>query len=249
MNKLNKLDKIRNLKGLKDLKNLKFKTPSRLFTSGFTKLQNNVSQKTPLVNSNQPITDASKVQFKLLGPNTDKDIGLASVKDVFQSPFSMDNQDEELENNSQNMNFNAVINKPELYMKLNVFEQNFVKSELSTRQEGSWSTLTIPEKKFLYWLSYGNWGPREGFQKYSSLEPPEDIPFKPHQKRDPSRAVVRRLKKVNLRECNDYRRRQNTNPLTNVVFVSTIVVSLIAVFRDKFVGEPKKALSETPENS
>lgn len=55
----------------------------------------------------------------------------------------------------------TIINLESRWEKMTSEEQEDIISQLVERQKGSWKELTLQEKRAVWYISYGSWGPRK----------------------------------------------------------------------------------------
>ncbi|KAM9901203.1 hypothetical protein OXX79_004671, partial [Metschnikowia pulcherrima] len=98
-----------------------------------------------------------------------------------------------------------------------------------------------------YYIAYGNWGAREKFDNWSSHEAPWDLPFKvpSHIRKHKAQPkdIIHKLEPVFLAET-DVRKDQfdtkKMDPVTKTFIYITIFVIILALARDKKIGEAGK---------
>lgn len=168
-------------------------------------------------------------------------LALQSLKDV-GSLFSSGN-DEAV----QPIDTAPVFEDPSLFGHLNLLHQGQVLKELQEKYDKKWLKLTDKEKKLGYYIAYGNWGPREAFEKWSTLEAPWDLPFTVPSKISTASpkptTPVHKLERVILAETPVRRDQFDTlkmDPVTKTFIYLTVLVMIVAILRDKNTGEAGK---------
>ncbi|ANZ74157.1 BA75_00379T0 [Komagataella pastoris] len=107
-----------------------------------------------------------------------------------------------------------------------------------------WGKIPKSMKRLNYYISYGNYGPRDGFQPVESDQPSFDLPFRlpsiitTHIPK-PS-TLVRKLPPVNYRTCGEKRKEQyekerRMDPISKMIIFSTLILTVINFKRDRKV--------------
>lgn len=168
-------------------------------------------------------------------------LALQSLKDV-GSLFSS-GSDEAV----QPIDTAPVFEDPTLFGHLNLLHQGQVLKELQEKYDKKWSKLTDKDKKLGYYIAYGNWGPREAFTKWNTLEAPWDLPFVVPSKLSTSTpqpsTPIHKLEPVILAETpvrKDQFDTSKMDPVTKTFIYLTIFVMIVAILRDKNTGESGK---------
>lgn len=178
-------------------------------------------------------------------------LALQSLKDVGLM-FSSSSGDEA----TQPIDTKPIFEEPALFGSLSLLHQGQVLQELQEKYDKKWTKLTEQEKKLGYFISYGNWGVREDFKNWNTLEAPYDLPFHVPSKistATPSpKTIVQKAEPVFLAET-EVRRAQfdlkKMDPVTKVFIYLTVFVAIVAISRDKRIGEkgrPVETLVEDP---
>lgn len=168
-------------------------------------------------------------------------LALQSLKDV-GSLFSSGNDDA-----VQPIDSTPVFADPTLFGHLNLLHQGQVLKELQEKYDKKWSKMSVEDKKLGYYIAYGNWGPREKFTNWNTLEAPLDLPFVvPLQIANTSPKptdVIHKLEPVILAETPVRRAQFDTSKMdavTKTFIYLTIFVMIVAISRDKNTGESGK---------
>lgn len=191
-------------------------------------------------NAEQPLVNGKKLTPQEAKMEAAK-LALSSLKDV-GSLFSSGNDDA-----VQPIDTSPVYENHALFGSLNVIHQDQVVKELQDKYDKKWTKMTANEKRLGYYIAYGNWGAREKFDNWSSHEAPWDLPFRvPSQigkhKAQPT-DKIHKLEPVFLAET-DVRKDQfdtkKMDPVTKTFIYITIFVIILALARDKKIGEAGK---------
>lgn len=150
-----------------------------------------------------------------------------------------------------------VFKNPQLFGTLSLLHQGQVLQELQEKYDKKWHKLTDVDKKLGYYIAYGDWGVREKFANWRSMEPPLDLPFTVPSKirttQPKSTDIVKKLEPVILAETPIRQEQFNIkkmDPVTKTFIYITIFVAIVAVARDKKIGEegkPKEIVIEEPQ--
>lgn len=184
-------------------------------------------------------------------PQNGADVMRSSVKD-FTSLLSHDEDDA-----TQPIDTAPIYADPVLFSTLSTLHQGQVLKELQDAFDLSWKKLRLDQKRLSYYIAYGDWGVRENFTNWKDSLAPLDLPFTV-----PSVAKVRgdckgpimvhRLPPVILAET-PVRAKQfvirRFDPATKVFAFLVVLVALVAMYRDKFIGEaglPKETVIVDP---
>ncbi|GMM33155.1 hypothetical protein DASC09_004800 [Saccharomycopsis crataegensis] len=164
-----------------------------------------------------------------------------SFTDIFD--FLSHNTPEEL-HQQEDVDMDNVFQNPEIFKKLTFNQQNIVIEELDSYKLGEWPAIPQDAKRLMYYVSYGNWGPRESFKDPLSRNyVPEDIPFTLLSIKTASptpSTPITKLKSVNLMSVTKERQKQFDNnvrkldPASQAVVILGFLVSVLALIRDKF---------------
>lgn len=148
-----------------------------------------------------------------------------------------------------------VFENPKLFGDLSLLHQGQVLQELQDKFDKSWKKLTTQDKLLGYYISYGDWGVREKFTNWNTHSPPLDLPFriptevrksnpKPHDK-------IRKLEPLYLAET-DVRKEQfgtkKMDAVTKTFIYLAIFIAMLALARDKRIGEAGKPVEQVVED-
>lgn len=168
-------------------------------------------------------------------------LALQSLKDV-GSLFSSGNDDA-----VQPIDTEPIFKDPTLFGHLNLLHQGQVLKELQEKYDKNWNKLTIQDRKLGYYIAYGNWGPREKFSNWKTLEAPLDLPFavplKVASASPQAKDVIHKLEPVILAETPVRKDEFDTSKMdavTKTFIYITIFVMIVAISRDKNTGESGK---------
>lgn len=142
-----------------------------------------------------------------------------------------------------------IVKHPELFSDLNILHQGQVVQELQAKFDGNWKKLANEDKKLAYYVYYGNWGPREKFLNWDERSAPLDLPFTvPSVIKNISPkpdTVVHKLEPVILGET-EVRKGQfdtsKTDPMTKALIYFVVFIAIVAIARDKKIGEKGKPI-------
>lgn len=177
------------------------------------------------------------------------DLVMQSMKDV-GALFSL-SPDSEV----QPIDTKPIWEDPTLFAPLSILHQGQVTDELQEKFDGKWTKLTKKDKLLGYYIAYGNWGVREKFDNWNTLEPPLDLPFTipsliKLSSPSPS-AIIKKLDPVILSETPvripqfNYKR---MDIVTKFFIYLSIIIILSAVYRDYAIGEAGKPHEEFIED-
>ncbi|GME86620.1 hypothetical protein B5S31_g5037 [[Candida] boidinii] len=137
----------------------------------------NFSSISPILNNSNKIPlHLQKPTKKLLGEkrkqneilrNERNKLAKQSLKDIvsiFSPNASNDEEDEELD--LKNYDPLPIIENPPSFLNLSYNKQVFIINFIDDTFKKNWKILNKDFKKFNYWLSYGSYGPREGFPDF-----------------------------------------------------------------------------------
>lgn len=186
-----------------------------------------------------------------------------SISDIFD--FVMHNSPEEL-NFKESVNVDAVISQPSSFKKLSFNQKETVVETVDHWRYKEWNEVPQNVKQLMYFVSYGNWGPRESFKNPiansngHSNYVPEDIPFSypSHLKTvNPQPSTnVRKLPAINLMLVNETRKEifnknvKKLDPASQAVVIFAFLVTAVAIARDKYMNEQEDdcSLENTIDN-
>lgn len=172
-------------------------------------------------------------------PQNVNDVMRSSVKD-FTSLLSQDEDDA-----TQPIDTAPIYADPVLFSTLSTLHQGQVLKELQDAFDVLWKKLNLDQKRLAYYIAFGDWGVREKFTNWKDVLAPLDLPFavpsvaKVYVKGQ--RPVkVRRLPPVILAET-PVRKQQfiikRFDPATKGFAFLVVLVALVAIYRDKYIGE------------
>lgn len=168
-------------------------------------------------------------------------LAMQSFKDI-GTMFSGSSEDKETEA----IDSQPIFEDPKKFKDLSLLHQGQILQELQNKFDKNWNKLTLQDKLLGYYIYYGNWGPRKKFSNWnSSVETPFDLPFdKPIRTSTPKpQDQINLLPEVKLLETDirkdqfDSRRMDN---VTKFFIYLTLLVALLALMRDKKIGEDGK---------
>lgn len=211
----------------------------------------------PLLTAQEPeqTSKSTESASKKLSPEEAKaeaaKVHVQTIKDM-GSLFSSGSED-----STQPIDTAPVFKNPQLFGTLSLLHQGQVLQELQEKYDKKWHKLTDVDKKLGYYIAYGDWGVREKFANWRSMEPPLDLPFTlPSQIRTTqpkSTDIIKKLEPVILAETPIREEQFNIkkmDPVTKTFIYITIFVAIVAVARDKKIGEegkPKEIVIEEPQ--
>lgn len=149
-----------------------------------------------------------------------------------------------------------IFKNPQIFGTLSLLHQGQVLQELQEKYDKKWHKLTEADKKLGYYIAYGDWGVREKFSNWKSMEPPLDLPFtipsKIRTTQPKNNDKINKLEPVILAET-PVRREQfdikKMDPVTKTFIYITIFVVMLAIARDKKIGEEGKPKEVVIEDS
>ncbi|KAI5949341.1 hypothetical protein KGF54_005576 [Candida jiufengensis] len=194
-------------------------------------------------NSSKPVVD-KKQQAAQLAAQSIKDIG-----SIFSSSSSSDDP------STQPIDSKPIFENPQLFPALSLLHQGQITKELQAKYDKKWQNLTKKEKLLGYYISYGNWGVREDFNNWNENSAPLDLPFHTPSNvktiTPTAKTTTKKLKpELKLSETPirikqfDYKK---MDPATKFVIYLIVFISMIAIYRDKAIGEegkPKEVIIE-----
>lgn len=169
-------------------------------------------------------------------------VHVQTLKDM-GSIFSSEGNDDA----TQPIDTAPIFENPKLFGPLSLLHQGQVLKELQDKYDKKWKKLTETDKKLGYYIAYGDWGVREKFTNWNTLEPPLDLPFTVPSKirtatpkpSDP----IKKLEPVILAET-PVRKEQfdikKMDPVTKTFIYITVFIAMLALARDKKIGEEGK---------
>lgn len=178
-------------------------------------------------------------------------LALQSIKDI-GNIFGSSSEDA-----VQSIDTKPIYDNPALFSKLNLLHQGQVVKELQEKFDGKWSKLTQAEKKLAYYIYYGNWGLRERFSNWDSMTPPFDLPFHvPSRIKTSHPTLSTIISKENppvILSQTPVRAKdfdvKRVDGFSKFFIYLTIFISLLAIYRDKNIGEegkPTEIIIEDP---
>lgn len=167
-------------------------------------------------------------------------LAMQSLKDV-KNMFGSSSDDA-----VQPIDTEPIFNDPKLFGSLSLLHQGQVLKELQDKYDKKWHKLNLKEKRLGYYIAYGNWGVREDFNNWNTMEPPLDLPFhlKTVKSVNPLKdTIVKKVDPVILAETpvriKQFDFKKMDNP-TKVFIYLTIFIIMLAIARDKKIGEEGK---------
>lgn len=166
-------------------------------------------------------------------------LAMQSIKDI-GNMFSLTQSDKE----TLPIDTAPIFEDPELFASLSLLHQGQVLNELQEKYDKKWNLLTQQEKRLGYYISYGNWGVREKFNNWNANVTPYDLPFE-----TPSLiriSVPKANDKINILPERDYRLTsirkdqfdiKRLDGVTKSFIYIMLLVVVMALYRDKFIGE------------
>ncbi|EGV63339.1 hypothetical protein PSN45_004383 [Yamadazyma tenuis] len=189
----------------------------------------------------------SSKQSKALSPEEEQKrreeaakVAMQSIKDL-GTMFSNASSDKETEP----IDTQPIYDDPSKFGPLSLLHQGQVLQELQAKYDKTWKKLKPIEKRLGYYIAYGNWGVREPFDNWKSQDKPYDLPFTNPVSRVSPKATdkVHKLPPVYLAET-PIRKPQfdvkKMDPVTKTFIYLTLLVALLASYRDKNIGEEGK---------
>lgn len=189
---------------------------------------------------------------KKTGPNPEAtQIAIQSAKDMW-SIFSVNGSDSE----TQPIDTKPIFQHPEKFATLSMLHQGQVLKELQEKYEKDWNKLSLEDKKLGYYIYYGNWGVREAFVNWDTLEPPYDLPFTVPSKLSSTNPAKDSIIKpitppVVLADTKVRQKQFNTkgvDGVTRFFIYLAIGFALGALYRDKNIGEAGKPVEVSFED-
>lgn len=149
---------------------------------------------------------------------------------------------------TQPIDTRPIYENPQLFPNLSLLHQGQVVTELQLKYDKNWNKLLKQDKLLGYFISYGDWGVREKFSNWNNpSSPPLDLPFHvPSQLKSLSPKgtdVIMPLEPVKLSETPvridqfDYK---NMDPASKVCIYLIVFIAMVAIYRDKNIGEDGK---------
>lgn len=175
------------------------------------------------------------------------ELAKAGFTDIFD--FLAHNTTEEL-NVKEPVDFELLFKNPARFKDLSFNQKNTVIEELENYKLSNWGEIPIEMKRLMYYVSYGNWGPRSSFQ--DPLTPdysPEDAPFT-HRSDANARKVVK-LPPVDLHSVSEERKREfeknvrKLDPFSQFVVIFGFLISGLALLSDKWADFAQPDLEDT----
>ncbi|CAH6722707.1 hypothetical protein CLIB1444_10S04566 [[Candida] jaroonii] len=166
-------------------------------------------------------------------------LAMQSIKDMTSMLSSHD--DKEVEK----INSKPIYQNPKLFDSLNLLHQGQIIEELQEKYNKNWNKMTSKDKKLGYYISYGNWGPREKFDNWNTSEVPHDLPFENNVNKSINlpNDKISRLPERDLR-LTDIRKDQfnikRIDGVTKFFIYLSLAIALGAIYRDKYIGEDGK---------
>ncbi|CUM65035.1 uncharacterized protein PRCAT00002654001 [Priceomyces carsonii] len=149
-----------------------------------------------------------------------------------------------------------IFKDPTKFANLSLLHQGQVLKELQNEYDKNWNKMDNASKKLGYYIAYGNWGVREDFDNWKSSDAPYDLPFKVPSVlktvRPLPNTIIEIIKPpVNLAETPIRKEQFNmkaVDGVTKFFIYLTIFISMLAIYRDKAIGEEGKPTEITIED-
>lgn len=177
-------------------------------------------------------------------------LAIQSIKDIgsilSSSPPGEDDE-------TQPIDSKPVWENPALFGTLSLLHQGQVQKELQEKFDRLWHKLSIKDKKLGYYMAYGNWGVREEFDNWKSAQsPPLDLPFTIPLKvqtltPSPETPVHKTEPAVVLAETAVRKPQFDTkkiDPVTKFFLYMIVFVAMLAIHRDKTIGEEGRPVEQ-----
>lgn len=200
------------------------------------------------IRSRPPPRPRTQTQREQVTQRQKIELAQAGIKDIFDGFLTTEESFEPIDTK-------PILANPRLFNGLSEFHKNQVKEEVEKRLRRNWNDVAVDSKKMAYYIAYGNYGPREDLtDNLYSNHIPEDLPFAlPTQAKisQSSTDKVKKLPPVDLDQINEVRRKRwndmtrKLDPITKFVVYFAVVVSLIALYRDKFIEEETLTVPES----
>jgi hypothetical protein len=148
-----------------------------------------------------------------------------------------------------------ILAQPRKFVDLHQFHRDQVIEDLEKRFKQPWKKVPDEYKRLSYFISYANYGVREELTDnlYANVKP-EDLPFAKPSKTGTAGEIIRKLPEVDLWQASPLRQEQfrkmtrRLDPLSKTVVYLAALIALIALYRDKTIGEDGMVI-EIPESA
>lgn len=173
-----------------------------------------------------------------------------SIKDIFDGFLTT-------EENFQPIDTKPILAEPRKFASLNTFHRQQVQDEVEKRLRRDWKDVPLDSKRMAYFISYGNYGPREDLKdNLFANSIPEDLPFALPSKissiKPNKNDVAHKLPEIDPYQTTesrkqDYKRMtRSLDPVSKAVVYLALIVSLIALYRDKYIEVEEIKELESP---
>lgn len=171
-------------------------------------------------------------------------VAMQGVKDI-GSMFSGSSDNDE---STKPIDLAPIFAQPSQFASLSLFHQGQICDELQALYEKKWTRMTPQQKRLGYYIAYGNYDVREKFDNWNDPEsPPYDLPFTLPSKikttAPKNKTPVHKLPPVDL-SMTDVRKEQfatgKMDGVSRFFIYLTILILMVAIYRDKSIGEAGK---------
>ncbi|KAH3670645.1 hypothetical protein OGAPHI_001160 [Ogataea philodendri] len=170
-------------------------------------------------------------------------LALSSLKDIFAifSPTAGD--DDELD--TSNFDPAPVYANPPSYLELSLPKQQFIVDELDDKFRRHWKNVDPSLKRFAYWLAYGSYGPRAGFDNPQLTAPP-DLPFvlpsavktaHPAKTTTITQLPARNPQLFGEKRTQQAQKDKKLNPYNQFVLALVLLLSVLNYLKDKKIND------------
>lgn len=148
-----------------------------------------------------------------------------------------------------------ILANPRAFAELNQFHRDQITDDLTKRFKQKWQNISPEYKRLSYFVSYGNYGPREELQDnlFANVKP-EDLPFaSPAAVATSPLDKIHKLPEVDMWQSSPLRQEQfrkmtrRLDPMSKTVVYLALIISLLALYRDKTIGEDGMVI-DVPES-
>jgi hypothetical protein len=178
------------------------------------------------------------------------ELARSSIRDIFDGFLTT-------EENFQPIDTKPILADPRKFAALDTFHRQQVQDEVEKRLRRDWKDVPLESKRMSYYISYGNYGVREDLRDnlFADVKP-EDLPFAvPSQistVHPNGSDIVKRLPEVDPYQANEKRKEQYRkmtrvlDPISKTVVYFAAIVTLLALYRDKYVEVEKIEQLDSP---
>lgn len=205
-----------------------------------------LSTKTRVASTNLPPGEKQQSERKVSSREKAELIS-SSLKSIFDGFLTN-------EETYEPVDIKPVLGNPRKFVELHQYHRDQIMEDLEKRFKQPWRNVSDDYKRLAYFISYGNYSAREDFKDNLFQDcKPEDLPFtKPSPLGVPG-AKIHKVPEVDLWQVSpgrraDFRKITRTlDPMSKTVVYLAAVIALIALYRDKTVGEDDTLL-DIPES-